>query len=60
MHDLDEVIVRNRTCVIIVYVTDEDYTQWYVENLEKVTWVGSAYTCWLMKCMDIGASVAHK
>jgi hypothetical protein len=59
MHDLADIIVKTRFCGILVYVTDDDYKQWCKENPQRVTWIGSAYTSCLMKCIDIGASVAH-
>ena len=60
MHDLAEIIVKNRVCGIFAFLKDEDYTQFSAENPEQATWVGSPYTCCLMKCVDIGASVAHQ
>jgi hypothetical protein len=59
MHQLADIIVQTRVCGLIVFVTDKDYREWCAENPRQVAWLGKPYTSCLMKCMDLGASVAH-
>jgi hypothetical protein len=60
MHDLPEIIIQTRICGFISFVESNEYDQWCKENPRYVSWIGSAYTVCLMKCVETAGLVARQ